>query len=167
MENKNVIIRAERQGKKLALEFKGDMFDLSILYQQITANLFVAFMKSAKGDDKESVARNAVEGMIHTIVAGIAKGFDDNGEADQELKPFVKAALKESINGLDVSIDAYLSDKEDAESRKKMATKLLDELHEQADAAAEKGDIKAMLDVLGTLADLVAAVERVEKENAK
>ena len=166
MENKNVIIRAEKQGKKMALEFKGDMLDLCVLYQQITAHLFGCFAKSAKGDDKETIARNAVEGMIHIIVAGIGKVFDD-GEGDQKLKPFIKDALKEHIKGLDVSIDAYLSDKEDAESRKKMATKLLGELREQADAAAEKGDIEAMLDVLGTLADLVAAVERVEKENTK
>lgn len=155
MTNQKALIRAERVGNHMEIEFQGKFDDVARLYRGITANLFHSFLNAAKGDNKQEIAGNAVSAMIHTLLCGAAITFE-GADVDQELKPFVKGAIKDVIRGFDEDIDTYFFDDDE----------LLDCLSAKAERISSNGDAKELIDILDTLAKVIAA-HGVKKENTK
>ena len=167
MTKQNALIRAERVGDGLELELQGKRSDIFAMYKAITSQIFGNFVHASKGEDKKEIASNSVSALIHTLLCGVGMAFEECDELDKELKPFVKDAIKEVIKGFDVDIDVYFADEDDRKTCKKVVEKTLDDLHNEAEEAAKKGDIDSMIDVLSTLAAITSAVRDAHKESAK
>ena len=155
MTNQKALIRAERVGDHMEVEFRGKFEDIARLYRCITANLFHGFCNAAKGDNNKEIAANGVSAMIQTLLSGVAITFEQT-DVDQELKPFVKGAIKDVIRGFDEDIDTYFFDDDE----------LLDSLSAKAERISSNGDAKELIDILDTLAKVIAA-HGVKKENTK
>ena len=167
MTKQNALIRAERVGDDLELEFRGKRSDIFAMYKAITSQIFGNFVHTAKGEDKKEIASNSVSALIHTLLCGVGMAFEECDELDKELKPFVKAAVKNVTTGFGEDIDVYFAEEDDRETCKKAAEKMLDDLHNKAKEAAKKDDIDSMIDVLSTLAAIASAVRDAHKESAK
>lgn len=167
MTKQNALIRAERVGGNLELEFQGKLGDVFTMYKAITSQMFSGFVKAAKGEEKKDIATNSVAAMLQTVLCGVGMAFEDCDELDKDLKPFVKAAFKSIITGFDKDIDVYFAEEEDGAACKKDIEKMLDDLHNEAKEAAKKGDIDSMIDVLSTLAAMASAVRDAHKESIK
>ena len=146
MTKQNALIRAERIGDDLELEFRGKHSDIFTMYRAITSQIFGGFVHAAKGEDKKEIASNSVAALIHTVLDGVGKAFEECDELDKELKPFVKDAVKEVIKDFEVDIDEYFADE---------------------DNASNEHEAKTLLDVLNALAALVESTNEAKKENAK
>ena len=146
MTKRNALIRAERVGDDLRLEFRGKHSDVFTMYRAITSQIFGGFVHAAKGEDKKEIASNSVNALIHTVLCGVGMAFEECDELDKELKPFVKDAVKEVIKDFEVDIDEYFSDE---------------------DNTSNEREAKALLDVLNALAALVESTNEAKKENAK
>lgn len=166
-ENKNAIICAEKNGADLKLYLSGSFLELNAMYGEITTQMFGTLLGNAKGETKHEIAKNAVCGLIHTIILASAEAFDrDNVESiDQELKPFVQAQFKERVNGFDSDIDVYFA--QDGDVQKAATIKMLDDLDQTAKKARDDGDVESLIDVLSTLAAMASALEKAKKENSK
>ena len=167
MTKQNALIRAERAGSKMELELRGELSDVFHVYQEITAQIFTNIVKNSKGKNKEEIAAYSVNALIHTLLCGAGVAFDENDGLDKELKPFVKAAVKNVITGFDEDIDVYFAEEDDVTTFKKAAEYMLDALQKEAEKASKKGDIRTMMDVLSTLAAIASAVRDAHKESAK
>ena len=167
MTKQNALIRAERVGDGLELEFQGKRSDIFAMYKAITSQIFGNFVHAAKGEDKKEIASNSVSALIHTLLCGVGMAFEECDELDKELKPFVKDAIKEVIKGFEVDIDVYFADEDDRKTCKKVVEKTLDDLHNEAEEAAKKGDIDSLIDILSTLAAIASAVRDSNEERAK
>lgn len=167
MTKQNALIRAEKVGGNLELAIQGELSDVFRVYQEITAQIFTNLVKNSKGKNKEEIAAYSVNALIHTLLCGAGVAFDENDGLDKELKPFVKAAVKNVTTGFGEDIDVYFAEEDDRETCKKAAEKMLDDLHNKAKEAAKKDDIDSMIDVLSTLAAIASAVRDAHKESAK
>ena len=167
MTKQNALIIAERVGDGLELEFQGKRSDIFAMYKAITSQIFCSFVHAVKGEDKKEIASNSVSALIHTLLCGVGMAFEECDELDKELKPFVKDAIKEVIKGFEVDIDVYFADEDDRKTCKKVVEKTLDDLHNEAEEAAKKGDIDSLIDVLSTLAAIASAVRNSNEERAK
>ena len=167
MTKQNALIRAERVGDYLELEFQGKQRDIFVMYKAITSQIFSGFVKAAKGEDKKEIASNSVNALIHTVLGGVGSAFEECDELDKELKPFVKDAVKEVIKGFEVDIDVYFAEEDDRETCKKAVEKMLGDLHNEAEEATKKGDIDSLIDILSTLAGIASAMHDAQKENTK
>ena len=146
MTKQNALIRAERVGDGLELEFQGKRSDIFAMYKAITSQIFGSFVHAANGEDKKEIASNSVSALIHTVLDGVSSAFEECDELDKELKPFVKDAVKEVIKGFEVDIDVYFAEE---------------------DNSSNEREAKALLDVLNALAALVESTDGVKRENAK
>ena len=146
MTKQNALIRAEKVGCNLELEFRGKHSDVFTMYQAITSQIFGGFVHAAKGEDKKEIASNSVNALIHTVLCGVGMAFEECDELDKELKPYVKDAVKEVIKAFDVDIDEYFSDE---------------------DNTSNEREAKALLDILNALAALVESTNEANKENTK
>ena len=146
MTKQNALIRAERVGDGLELEFQGKQRDIFIMYKAITSQIFGGFVKAAKGEDKKEIASNSVNALIHTVLDGVGSAFEECDELDKELKPFVKDAVKEVIKDFEVDIDEYFADE---------------------DNSSNECEAKVLIDVLNALSALMERTDGVKRENAK
>lgn len=146
MTKQNALIRAERVGDDLQLEFRGKHSDVFTMYRAITSQIFGGFVKTSKGEDKKDIASNSVNALIHTVLCGVGMAFEECDELDKELKPFVKDAVKEVIKDFEVDIDVYFADE---------------------DNSSNEREAKALIDILNALAALVESTNEAKKENAK
>lgn len=146
MTKQNALIRAERVGDDLELEFRGKYNDVFAMYKAITSQIFGGFVHAAKGEDKKEIASNSVTALIHIVLDGVGMAFEECDELDKELKPFVKDAVKEVIKDFEVDIDEYFTNE---------------------DNASNERDAEALIDVLNALVALVESTNEAKKENAK
>lgn len=146
MTKRNALIRAERVGDDLQLEFRGKHSDVFTMYRAITSQIFGGFVHAAKGEDKKEIASNSVNALIHVVIDGVGEAFEECDELDKELKPFVKDAVKEVIKDFEVDIDEYFADE---------------------DNASNEHEAKTLLDVLNALAALMESTDGLKKENTK
>ena len=147
MTKQNALIRAEKVGCNLELEFRGKHSDVFAMYKAITSQIFGGFVHAAKGEDKKEIASNSVNALIHTILCGVGMAFEECDELDKELKPFVKDAVKEVIKDFDVDIDEYFADEDNTSN--------------------EREAKEALIDILNALSALMASTDGVKKENTK
>lgn len=167
MTKQNALIRAEKVGGNLELAIQGELSDVFRVYQEITAQIFTNLVKNSKGKNKEEIAAYSVNALIHTLLCGAGVAFDENDGLDQELKPFVKAAIKNMTIGFDDDIDVYFADEDDVTPFKKAAEDMLDALQKEAEKASKKGDVETLINVLPALAAIASAVRDAHKESAK